>query len=206
MKAYFQGINDIFDIGSNQFHVQYSIVFTDNAGIYDEQPVTFAISSPQTNGSMKIAAYAAIISAATSFGYSVSSADIVGLEWLGSANSFAFANPSRTLNNAFQISTTRDANVTYAVDIACAISLTTGEQGTVFLEYADDSGFTTNVVEVCRSVNGNTGTLSIGLALTQNATGCVSGMIPAGKYARLRTQNNTGTPTFTFRRAQEVLF
>lgn len=117
----------------------------------------------------------------------------------------SWANPSRSLNTAFQVSSTKDALVSYAVDIACALSLTTGQQGTVYLEYADQSGFTTGVTEVTRFVNGNTGSLTIGLNLTQNATGTLTGMIPAGKYARLRTQNNTGTPTFTFRVAQEVL-
>lgn len=119
--------------------------------------------------------------------------------------SLSFANPSRTLNSSFQISSSRSATVSYAVDVACNLSLTSGQQGTVYLEYADDSGFTTNVVEVNRFVNGNTGTLTIGLNLTQNATGTLAGVIPAAKYVRLRTQNNTGSPTFTFRKAQEVL-
>lgn len=122
-----------------------------------------------------------------------------------SSQGMAFANPSRTLNSAFQISAGRAARVSYAVEVSCALTLVTGQQGTVYLEYADDSGFTTNVVEVNRFVNGNTGTLAIGLALTQITAGTLAGVIPAGKYVRLRTQNNTGTPTFTFRRAQEVL-
>lgn len=36
-------------------------------------------------------------------------------------------------------------------------------------------------------------------------TASLSGMIPANKFVRLRTVNNTGTPTFTYRSAQEVL-
>lgn len=109
---------------------------------------------------------------------------------------------TRTLNSAFQISSTRDAIGTYAVDISSTISLTTGQTGTVFLEIADDSGFTTNVQEVTRFVNGNTGTLTIGLNLTQNVTGTLTGYIPAAKYARLRT---SGTATFTSRPSQETL-
>lgn len=130
------------------------------------------------------------------------------VEWLTNTSppsSYSFANPTRSLNSAFQISASRVALVNYAVSIACALSLTTGQQGTTYLEYADDSGFTTNVVTVNQFVNGNTGTLAIGLALTQTVTGMLSGVIPAGKYVRLRTQNNTGTPTFTFQGAQEVL-
>lgn len=117
----------------------------------------------------------------------------------------SFGSASRSLNSAFQISSTRDSLVGYSVDIATTISLTTGQSGTVFLEYADQSGFTTGVTEVARFVNGNAGTLTLGLNLTQTNTAQLGGMIPAGKYARLRTANNTGTPTFTYRSGQEVL-
>lgn len=116
-----------------------------------------------------------------------------------------FNNPTRSLNSAFQISTTQDTAVSYSVDIACTLSLTGGQAGTVFLRYADDSAHTTNVKEVCRFAASNTGTLTIGLALNQIATGTVSGIIPAGKYAKMITNNDTGTPTFTYRNAQEVL-
>lgn len=117
----------------------------------------------------------------------------------------SFANPSRSLNSAFQISTSRDSMVSYTVDIAATLSLTTGQTGTVTLKYADDSGMTTNVVTVQSSVNGNGGTLAIGLGLTQTASCSLTGIIPAGKYVKLVTANTTGTPTFTMRAAQEVL-
>lgn len=112
---------------------------------------------------------------------------------------------SRSLNTIFQINATRDCIVNYSVDISCTLSLTTGQSGTVFLEIASNSGFTTNVQELARFVNGNTGTLTIGLALTQNVTGTLSGYVPTGYYVRLRTVNNTGTPTITYRSGQEVL-
>lgn len=126
-------------------------------------------------------------------------ANTIGLR----ARSFSYLTP--TLNSAAQLSATRDAFVSYAVDIAVTISLTAGATGTVFLEIADDSGFTTNVQELARFVNGNTGTLTIGLNLTQNLTGTLTGIVPAGKYRRLRTANTVGTPTFTARPSQEVL-
>lgn len=122
-----------------------------------------------------------------------------------SVDAMSFANPSRSLNSAFQVSSTRASYVNYSVDIATTVSLAGGQVGTVFLEYADDSGFTTNVKEVGRFVNGQTGTLVVGLTLNQTNTAQVQGMIPAGKYVRLRTANTTGSPTFTFRSAQEVL-
>jgi secreted Zn-dependent insulinase-like peptidase len=117
-----------------------------------------------------------------------------------------FNNPSRSLNTAFQISTTQDALVSYAVDISASLSLSGGQTGTVNLQYADDSGFTTNVKTVQSAANGNTGTLTVGLNLTQLGTATVSGMVPAGKYVRVAAVNTAGTPTFTFKTSQEVLF
>lgn len=117
----------------------------------------------------------------------------------------SFANPTRSLNSAFQISTTRDAMVSYTVDISATLTLTGGATGTVTLEYADDSGFTTNVVTVQSSANGNTGALTIGLSLTQIGTASLCGVIPANKYVRIRTTNTAGTPSFSYRTAQEVL-
>lgn len=115
-----------------------------------------------------------------------------------------FGNTARTLNSAFQISTTRNTIVSYSIDIATTVTLAGGQVGTVYLEYADNSGFTTNVVEVARFVNGQTGTLVVGLTLNQTATGTLTGVIPANKYVRVRTANTTGTPTFTYRSSQEV--
>lgn len=117
----------------------------------------------------------------------------------------SFTNPTRTLNSAFQVSTTRDALVSYTVDIAATLSLVTGQAGTVTLQYADNSGMSTNLVTVQSSVNGNAGTLALGLGLTQTASCSLTGMIPAGKYVRLVTANTVGTPAFTMRAAQEVL-
>jgi len=112
-----------------------------------------------------------------------------------------FQNPARTLNTAFQISTTKDANVYYSVEITVASALLGNVSGRVHLEYADDSGFTTNVVDVNSSPNGTSGVLN----LTNLGPGNVAGWIPAGKYARMRTENVNGTPTFTFVRSQEML-
>ena len=124
----------------------------------------------------------------------------------GAAPSKTFTNPTRSLNTAFQISTTSDAFVSYSVDIGATLSLTTGQTGTVTLQYADNSAMSTNLVTVQSSANGNTGTLTVGLGLTQTATATLTGYIPAGKYVKIVTANTTGTPTFTFRLAQEVLY
>lgn len=112
-----------------------------------------------------------------------------------------FANPTRALNTAFQISTTQDALVSYAVDVTVAAVLIAGTSGRVYLEYATDSAFTTGVTTVTSSGNSTGGVLSI----TNLNTATLAGVIPAGKYVRLRTVNVTGTPTYAFQSAQEVL-
>lgn len=112
---------------------------------------------------------------------------------------------TRSLNSGFQVSAARDALVNYSVDVSCSLTLTSGQSGTVFLEIASDSGFTTNVQEIGRFTNSSTGTLTIGLNLVQGVTGNLQGYVPSGYYCRLRTANNTGTPTFTYRSGQEIL-
>lgn len=152
---------------------------------------------------------AAAYTEATNQGYTITDADFIAnwpITGLSTPSTPTFNNPTRTLNSAFQISSTQPARVSYAVSIAATLSLTTGQSGTVVLEYADDSGFTTNVKTVQSSINGNTGSLTIGLNLVQTVTATIAGEVPAAKYVRLRTVNNTSTPTFTFVSAQEVLY
>lgn len=125
--------------------------------------------------------------------------------WVTSSISRTFTNPSRSLNTAFQVSATQDAFVSYTVDVGATLTITGGQTGTVTLQYADNSGMSTNLVTVQSSANGNTGTLTVGLSLTQTSTAALTGRIPAGKFVRIATANTVGTPSFTFRAAQEVI-
>lgn len=113
-----------------------------------------------------------------------------------------FTNPTRTLNSVFQISPTQDTKVSYAVDITVQALLIAGSSGRVYLEYANDSGFTSGITTVTSSGTSTGGVLSI----TTLGTASLCGMIPAGKYVRLRTAVVSGAPTFAFVSAQEVLF
>lgn len=112
----------------------------------------------------------------------------------------SYAYPSRALNTAFQISTTRDASVSYGVDIGMTTLLGLTE-GTAFLEYADNAAMTTNLVTVISSTSRMGGVLNMVSLQTAN----LYGMIPAGKYVRIRTASPTGSPTFAVRQGQEVL-
>lgn len=113
----------------------------------------------------------------------------------------SITNPTRSLNTAFQLSTSQDALVSYAVDITVASLLIGGTSGRVVLEYANEVGFTTGVTTVTSCGSSTGGVLNITNVNTAN----LSGVIPAGKYVRLRTMNVTGNPTFTYQSAQETL-
>lgn len=204
MKAYVMKNNDVID-GGGQINWNYRVMFGTGAAVTDDMSIQFPTTSDQTNEALKASISAAILAYATTQSYSITSSDIVGLEYLGMNGSRSYTNPTRSLNSVFQISTTRDSFVSYTIDIATTLSLTTGQTGTVTLQYADDSGFTTNVKTVQSSVNGNGGTLTIGLNLTQTTTASLNGIIPLGKYVKLITANTVGSPTFTMRAAQEVL-
>lgn len=105
----------------------------------------------------------------------------------------------------WQVSTMRPAAVHYSVSIATALSLTGGSAGYISMEIASDSGFTTNLQEIGRFSNTQTGTLTVGLALSQVVGGSISGFVPTGYYVRLKSVNVTATPTYTYVCGQEVL-
>ncbi|MFJ3117815.1 hypothetical protein ACIPI6_14870 [Pseudomonas protegens] len=120
-------------------------------------------------------------------------------------NNRSQAAATRSLNTAFQVSASRDAWVSYSVQITVTASIAGGQNGDVVLEIASDSGFTANVQTIAISGLGQTYTLAIALQGIQPQTGVVTGYVPAGYYARLRTVNITGAPSFTYRAGQEVL-
>lgn len=121
------------------------------------------------------------------------------------ASNLVFATPSLAVNTARQASTTRAANVSVSVDITTTVSLSGGTTGKVSFQYADNNIFTTNLVTIGEFTSSNTGTLVLGLALSQIGTACLSGIVPAGKYYRMLTTNVTGTATYGTPIVQEVL-
>lgn len=198
MKAIHVYFNS-FDPSINE--IDFQVVY-DNAGTKNFANGMYYYTSDQSYEAIRQGINAWIITNAPS---AMTEADILYPLLMPGSAPRAFANPSRTINSAFQISATRDAMAFYSVSIPTALSLTGGENGAVVLEYADDSGISTNVVTVGTVRNGNTGTLTLGLN-TLASMGCqVSGMIPAGKYARLRPVDTTGSPVQAFVSAQEVL-
>ena len=84
---------------------------------------------------------------------------------------------TRSLNSAFQPSSTRPALVTYSVRITTTVSIGSNQNGDVVLEVASDSGFTSNVQTLSVGENGQTVTLAIALNSIQAQTVFYSGTI-----------------------------
>lgn len=164
----------------------------------------FSVAEPASYAALQQQAVQPILDYATAHSYSITEADILWPSG-GMQPARVVSNPSLAVNTARQASTTRDALVIASVEIDAALSLSGGAKGTVSLQYADNNTFTTNLKTASVGVNGNTGTLTIGLNTTQAGGGVVVGIVPAGKYYRLFTTNTTGTPTFGTPAIQEVL-
>lgn len=113
---------------------------------------------------------------------------------------------TRSLNTAFQVSATRDADVRYSVQCTVTASITGGQNCDVFLEIAADQAFTLNVQQVGVVGQGQAYTLAVAIQGVQPQTQQVIGYIPAGYWARIRTAQNLGAPTFTYRLGQEIFY
>lgn len=112
---------------------------------------------------------------------------------------------TRTLNSGYQISSTKDALVSYSVQMTVTASIGGGQDGDLFLDIASDSGFTTNLQTLAVAPCSQTYTLAVALQGVQKCPLNVSGYVPAAYYTRLRTVNNSGTPAYVYRAGQEVL-
>lgn len=112
---------------------------------------------------------------------------------------------TRGLNSAFQVSATRNSMVFYSVQVVVTSTIASGQDGELVFEIASNSGFTTNVQTIMASPCSQAFSLVIAIQSIQKCSLNVSGFVPAGYYARLRTVNTTGTPVFTYRAGQEIL-
>lgn len=110
--------------------------------------------------------------------------------------------------NGFQLSSDRDAAVAYDVTVSSAVQIGVGTNvaGYVVLEVAATNSATAgDWQEVARVGTGQNIALALALSSTQTVTGTLASRVPAGYYARLRTVNTNGTPTYTYLNGQEVL-
>lgn len=108
--------------------------------------------------------------------------------------------PSRVLNTNFDVLDNIFAN--YSVKILNGTVLISATSASVFLEYSVNGGSSWIIVsEVSREESG----LSLISLTTRGATFTLSGTIPAGSLARIRTSIGSGS-TVTLVRAQETKF
>lgn len=135
---------------------------------------------------------------------------------LTAANNVSFNNaPSHSIvtvaaaANGWQISSTKIATISYSVKIVAVVQIgvVTNVEGYVVLEVAPTNSTTAgDWVEICRTSNGQNISLAIALASTQSTGFSMTGMVPLGYYARLRSVNVSGTPTYSFISGQEVTY
>lgn len=119
------------------------------------------------------------------------------------ARSFSSVTP--TLNSCFQLSATRDARVSFGVDVTVSVTLGGTPKGSVYLRYYTDSGCTTAQQTVISGSSGLPSTLSVVVGLQNLGTISLAGTIPAGTWARVETVSDSGTPTFATRQGQVIL-
>lgn len=108
--------------------------------------------------------------------------------------------------NGFQLSASRDAQVTYSVQITTTATISSASNGMVVLEIcATNSATAANWLTVASASNGQTISLAVVLQSVNIQTSSLNAVIPTGYYARLRTVNTSGTPAFSLISGQEVL-
>lgn len=108
-------------------------------------------------------------------------------------------NVVRSLDTSFQISTVSNTLGMYTMQIQSDLVLTTGEAGTIFMETSNDQ---VDWIELGRVGNNNSGSLGVGVNVSDLITVQISGWVPRGNYVRLRT---SGDATFTYVSGQEVI-
>jgi hypothetical protein len=109
-------------------------------------------------------------------------------------DTFTVANNSRSIGTAFQPSTTRPVLFICSVRIVSALTISGGAAGRC--ELLSDSSATPTTVRA-RVAGGCTGTVVVGVSLTDTAEATMAWLVPTGDYVKLATTNETGTPTFT---------
>lgn len=129
------------------------------------------------------------------------------LDYIKNKPARSFNYPSRALNSCFQISATQDAIFHYRVDVTTGLSLASGAQGTITITSYTNSGCTTGAQALVDGTAAQTGSLVIGLNISQVVSIALDGMTPANRWLKITTANTVGTPTFAIRAAQqEILF
>lgn len=132
--------------------------------------------------------------------------DLINKPAARSSSSATHTFVSTTSSTGFQVSALRDCNVSYSVSTVTTATIGGNSSGTIFLEIAATNSTTPgDWTTIAKMTNGQAITLAVILQSSQTIGSTLSGYVPAGYYARLRTLNNSGTPTYTYECGQETL-
>lgn len=108
---------------------------------------------------------------------------------------------SRSINSGtFQVSSTKNAQITYNIKISCTATIGGAADGKVLLQYSINGGSTW--IDVNEIENSNTVTLALTLNAVTIQTSSIVGDIPAGAICRL-VPTTSGTTTITYIRGFE---
>lgn len=127
-------------------------------------------------------------------------------EWMPNVDTKGLApvspsTPSRSIGSAFQPSTTQPTYVSYALRVVSSITLSGGQAGRI--ELRSDSSNPPSTVRG-RVAGGATGTVVVGVSMSDTAEGTISYIVPAGHYVLLQSVNETGTPTYSINSQVEI--
>lgn len=108
--------------------------------------------------------------------------------------------------NGFQLSATNTSVATYSININTASTIAGASDGYIVAEVAPTNSTTAaDWKEVGRIRNGQTLGLAIALSVTQDISGELVVIVPAGYYVRLRSVTVAGSPTFTYLNGSEFI-
>lgn len=180
--------------------------FYDSGNFVLEHTFTFSVSGLDTSKDFQDAVNSAILQYSVDNSYGMTIDDII---WppipVPTQSPASRSIVTGTGATGFQPSATKNVLASYSVTIATTATIGGSADGTVVLEIAPTNSATPgDWVEVARFRNGQAITLALTLQSVQTIAGCVSGFIPKGYYAKLRSINNSGTPTYTYNSGQEV--
>lgn len=186
--------------------VYVEVSFFNGSNLTESQSLLIAADSWTSNDQIIAALVSAIITYSNSQSYGITSADILNPLMGASQSTDTRSIVTGTGATGFQVSANKSAFVNYSVTITTTATIGGNASGTIVLEIAPTNSATAgDWVEIARYTNGQAISLAIALQSTQTLAGTVSGFIPAGYYAKLRSINNSGTPTYTFNSGQKIL-
>lgn len=123
------------------------------------------------------------------------------LATLPSAGSRTFNYPSRALNSCYQISSSKDADFHYKVDVSSGAVLSGTITGTVTATSYTNSGCTTGAQVVADGQASQGAALGL-LSVSQIASVSIDGTEAANHWLKITTANTTGAPSFAIRSVQ----